>query len=139
MARASSNRSPSSFHGAAAEQVDPAAPKLARVRSRQQEAHAPGLDQAVYLVQECWEPLDLVDHHDAVSRAELLGEPAGALAERQVHRRVEEVIDLRLLEGITDQGRLAGLPRAQEEMGPLREQSGQVEQAGDPPMARGID
>ena len=63
---------------------------------------------------------------------------ARAVAER-THRRVEEVIDLRVLEGITDQGRLACLPRTQEEMGPLREQSGQVEQAGDPPRAWGID
>ena len=71
-------------------------------------------------------------------RTELLGEPAGALAERQVHRRVEEVIDFRVLQRIADEGRLAGLPWAKEEMGPLREQGWQVEHAGDPLMALGI-
>jgi hypothetical protein len=62
----------------AGEQVDAAAAQLARARSRQDEAQAPCLDEAVHLVEQLGQALNLVEHHPSLMpRWNLIRETAG--------------------------------------------------------------
>ncbi len=79
--------------GPAREQVHAAVPKLARARAREDEPESPRLDQAVYLVQELREALDLVDQHPSASLegCKPLPEERGIGDEPLVERLVEEI------------------------------------------------
>jgi hypothetical protein len=80
----------------AAEQVHPAPAKLPGARTREEEAHPVGFDDAVHLVEQERQSLDLVDGDDLDVRRELLDEPARILAEIEEDGIVQKVIDARL-------------------------------------------
>lgn len=116
---------------ATAEQVHAAAPQLARARSGEHEAHAALLDEPVHLVEEDRQLLDLVDDDQPILRRQLLPEATGALAERQEHLGIEQVVDLGSRQGVADQRRLAGLAGSQQEQRFPRREARQIEGAGD--------
>ena len=83
-------------------------------------------------VQKDRQALDLVDDDDRIFGPELLREPTGIPAEGKKNRGVEKVMDFRVLERMADEGCLTGLPRSKEEVRPLGEEVGKVEEAGNP-------
>ena len=70
--------------GTAAQEIYAAAAKLPRARPCEQETHAARLDQAVDLVQQFRQTLDLVDHDDAIFRGKLLSHAPWILTESKI-------------------------------------------------------
>jgi hypothetical protein len=114
--------------GPTAQQVDAAAPQLARARTRERELQPRAdLDQAVDLVEQGRDPLDLVHHHPTGVAGR---DPAAQAvrARRQVEEglAVEQIEPRRPTEPLPQPRRLARAPRAEEEEGLVRK----VQQTG---------
>jgi len=99
------------------EQVHSSAAQLACARAGQQKIHAAPPDQTMDLVEKFRQPLNFVDHHDLVTLGYFLRNATRIAAERKVSRAVEQVVDSRSRQRVAYQKRLAGLTRAQEEVG----------------------
>ena len=100
-------------------------------RPGEQKPQPARLDQAVRLVQQFRQALNLVDDDDSVFGAKLLSHAARILAQRQVNGVVQEIVDPRVLESMLNQKRLARLPGSQEKMRFLLEQSLQIHEPVD--------
>ena len=101
------------------QEVDPALSKLTGTRPREQKANPSLLDEAVYFIQQYWEPLNLVDDDQPILRSEFFRQLLWALTECQIDGCIEEVVDAGTTEGLGDQKALPGLARSQEEVGLL--------------------
>ena len=113
------------------EQVHAAATEFARARPRQQELDPALLDQTVDLVQEFRQTLDLVDDDDAVGGREFLGDAPRLLAQGEIGRMVEEVIEPHAWERVADQETLSRLPGSEQEVRLLPNQPREIEGALD--------
>jgi len=80
-------------NGASGEEVRPLALELACARPAEDETEAPLLDEAVHLVQEVGQALNLVDHHGAPggNGPQLVGEERDTGEVRLVARLIEQV------------------------------------------------
>ena len=75
------------------QQVDATAPQSARARSGEQETDAAFLDESMDFIEKDRQALDPIEHHDRVLWPNLLGEASGPVTERQIHRRIQQVVD----------------------------------------------
>jgi len=112
---------------AASEQVGRAALELARARTGEDEAHAARGDEAVDLVEQGRQLLDLVDGDDGRRVWVLLGEEARTAGEAAERLGVEQVVHARAGQLLGDKRRLTDRPRAEEEEALLFQKLGQVE------------
>jgi hypothetical protein len=119
--------------GPPTEQVDPAAPQLARAGAGEEKADAPLLDESMHLVQEIRQPLDLVDDHDLAIADDLLLDAAGFTAEGQIGRGIQEIVDPHAGKRMGDERRLPRLPWTEEEVRLLFDDS-QIEHARNRPI-----
>src|SRR3989441_8052248 len=95
-------------------------PHLARARSAEREDHAAGLDQAVRLVEQGRDLLDLVDYDEPVlRRLDFLPQQPRVAGEADELPRCQEIDHARPRIGRAQQRALAGLARTpEEERGP---------------------
>src|SRR6266540_4602187 len=94
---------------ASAQQVHPSTAQLACTRAGQQEAHATGFDETVDLIEECGQPLNLINDDDPVLRRQFLREAGRILTERQIDRTVKEVVDPHARQRVCNQKAFARL------------------------------
>jgi hypothetical protein len=113
--------------GPSAQEVYASPSKPSGTRTGQEKTDTLLLDQAVHLVQQVGHPLDFVDDDRAVRWREFLADTSGILADSQIGRRIQKVIDFNVLEAVADQEGFAGLTRPQEKMGLLRQETGKVQ------------
>ncbi len=103
--------------GATPEQIDSGGAELASARPEQREAQPALLDEAVDLVQQAGQALDLVDHDPAsrVEAAELAGERAGIGQQALVEPLVEQVEPVCVRKPRPDPGALADPAQPEQE------------------------
>ena len=113
-----------------AKQVDALTPQLARARSRQQEAEASPFNEAMHLVQQLRQLLDLVNHHGLAVRADFL-DVVGMLREAEIRLGRKQVQQVRVLDRVLDQPGLPALARAEQEDRLGLQNAGDVKEAFD--------
>jgi hypothetical protein len=101
---------------ATAQKVDAGPLQLPCRRSGQDETETALFDVAVYFVQESGQPLDLVDEHRAArgNRPQFAGESSRVCQIALIQGLVEQVDAMGIRKLVTDPGRLAGSPRAEQ-------------------------
>ena len=83
----------------------------------QEEVDASLFDEAMDLIQQRRQPLNFIDNAHAILGRDFFSQSLWTVAEGEIHRVVQEIIDAGTFEALADKEAFPGLARAEKEVG----------------------